>query len=153
MCRGVFAITWFLLLGMTLTNMYLAYSTLLSSELKNQGERMDAEEAFYMARNFEFDFKRAVAQGDTQEFYDYWSSQGNLVYGIFHEFPEKHCEQADMSFKGFLSQTLSKNPLLFSPIGQEQTCVVLDVQYGKFKTLGVIKSTVCINTSSRLFLC
>ena len=153
MCRGVFAITWFLLLGITLTNMYLAYAKLLSSELKNQGDLMDAEEAFYKARNFEFDFKRAVASGETKEFYDYWSSQGSLVYGSFQEFPEKHCKQTDDSFELFLSKTLSENPLLFSPIGQEQACVTLAVEYGKFKTFGIIKSTVCINTSSRLFLC
>ena len=155
MCRGVFAMTWFFLLASTLVNVYLMYSGLMSSETENQGTLMDAEEAFYMARNFEYDFKRALSEGELRQFHEYWSSKGTLTHGYFQEFPEKECIQSSQPFEEFVdTATLEQGgALVFSPTAAGQTCVTLAVDYGKFKTLGVIKSTVCVNTSSPLFLC
>ena len=151
MCRGVFAMTWFLLLGTSLINLYAAYSHMIDIELEGQGTLMDAEEAFYGARNFEFEFMRAVAENELERFHERWPG---LIYGYFQEFPEKECIQTQETFSEFMSRALSRSePVLFSPIGGKQTCLTHETNYGKFKTRGVIKSTVCINTSSPLFLC
>ena len=155
MCRGVFAITWYLLLSATLVDLYLIHNQLIFSELSTQGTLIDAEEAFYKARNFEFDFKKSLKEKDFQDFVEYWSSQGNFTYGYFLEFPEKTCEQINITFAEFLDLTVleRENLLIFSPIGARRTCVALEIDLHRFKTYGAVVSTVCVNTSSPLLLC
>jgi hypothetical protein len=155
MRRGVFAIAWYLLLSTTLVDLYLIYNGLIFSELSTQGTLMDAEEAFYAARNFEFDFRSALKKGTTGEFLEYWGSRGNLTYGYLSEFPEKSCEQANATFDEFLNSTVLKRDglLIFSPVGARRSCVALEIDLHRFKTYGIVVSTVCVNTSSPLFLC
>jgi hypothetical protein len=147
--------TWFMLLSSTLVDLYLMHNCLVFSEIASQGVLMDAEEAFYKARNFEHDFKRAVAWNTTDEFLEYWSSVGELTYGVFSEFPEKGCKQTDSSFIAFLDSTVLRrhNIIIFSPMGFDESCITLEVEHQGFKTYGVVVSTVCINTSSPLLLC
>jgi len=155
MRRGVFAITWFLLLSTTLVDLYVMHEKLIFSEIRSQGILMDAEEAFYRARNFEIDFKKSLAAGREAEFFNYWSSIGTLSFGYFVEFPEKGCEQVALPFIEFLNSSILKreNLLIFSPIGTRRTCIALEINHQNFKTYGVVVSTLCVNTSSPLFLC
>ncbi len=148
MRRGVFAITWFFLLASTLVNLYAIYGTLVSSELKNQGVLMDADEAFYMARNFEYDFRRAVVDGEVENFKERW----NFTYGNWQD---GRCVQVNVSLDEFLNMTILQrgNTLIFSPLMTGRSCLAAEVRHQYFKTYGVVVSTVCINRSSPLFLC
>lgn len=155
MCRGMFAMTWFLLLSSTLTNLYLMYDTLIFSEIESQGVLMDAEELFYLARNFEYDFNKMLIEDNSENFLNYWSRKGNLTYGIFSEFGKKACIQVDLSFEEFLNSTVlyRDNLILFSPLETGKSCVTLEIKHQNFKTYGAVVSTICVNTSSPLLLC
>jgi len=144
----VFAITWFFLLASTLANLYAVYDVLVSSELKNQGVLMDADEAFYMARNFEHDFKRALADGEMEGFGERW----NFTYGSWQD---GRCVQVNMSLDEFLNLTVlqREDTIIFSPLMTGRSCLAMEVRHQYFKTYGVVVSTVCINKSSPLFLC
>ena len=155
MSRGVFALTWFFLLSMTLIDLYAIHNTLVFSEITNQGTLMTVEELFYLGRNFEYSFKEAISLGDTDSFLDYWAPRGNISFGILVEFPKKHCVQTNFTFSEFLRLALIEhgNIILFSPIGVQQSCISLEVSNDGFKTYGVISSLTCINTSSSWFSC
>lgn len=155
MRRGVFALTFFLLLATALVDLYAMHGRLVRAEMRNQAVLMDASEAFYLARNFEHDFRRSLALNETEDFLRHWSGRGDLTYGHFRDYPEKGCEQADLGFEEFLGRAVKRDGdvIWFTPIGSDVSCVVLRVHKGGFKTYGVIKSTVCVNVSSPLFLC
>ena len=128
---------------------------LVSNDLDVQSKLMNAEEAFYIARNFEYDFKRRVSEDDFETFFEYWETKGNITYGFFSNIFENQCIQTEQSFGDFLDSALLKREdyIMFSPIGPQKTCVVLEIHYKDFKTYGVITSLKCIGKSSPLFSC
>ncbi|MBR9681001.1 MAG: hypothetical protein GOU98_04230 [Candidatus Altiarchaeota archaeon] len=150
MRRGVFALTWFLLVSLTLISLYATKATLLNLELKKQSELMDAEELFYQARNFEFDFFKAVSNHNLDEFYNYWDTQGDLNYGYF-DYSNLLCEQVSFSFTEFINnQKIQEDSVIFF---ENSLCVTLSLEDSGFKTFGVVVSPICINTSSQYFSC
>ena len=133
MFRGVFALTWFLLLSTTLVGLYSLNLQLDKKSLSVQGSLMDADEAFYLARNFEWDFAQTHN-------ISYWKTKGDIVYGTK---VGTKCVQSNLAFKDFLEKT--KNLTL--GLGLGPSCVTLEIEYKNFKTLGVLKSPVCVNLS------
>jgi hypothetical protein len=107
--------------------------SLVSRSVSIQSKLIDADEAFYKARNFEWDF------ANTHNI-EYWKTKGNLSYGVALS---SKCEQISLPFKKFLEK--SKN--LSSGIGFGPSCVTLEIEYKNFKTFGVLKSPVCVNLS------
>ncbi len=144
MRRGVFALTLFLLLSTALVNLYAAYLSLVRASLSYQGQMMDADESFYLARNFEFDARRMIATGGNLS---HWRSKGNLSFGSAYD----SCVQTGLSWDEFRNRTFRGGHFL--ALGFAPACVTLEVDYKNFKTLGVLKSPLCINTSSRLLSC
>ncbi len=155
MLRGVFAIGWFFLLASTLISLVSMKNLLISNEVEVQSVLMDAEEAFYTARNFEFDFKKRVAENNFDDFLQYWETRGDVTYGFFSDVFEKQCVQTDSTFEVFLDEVLlqRKEYTLFSPINKAKTCVTLEINYKNFKTYGVITSLTCISNVSPLLSC
>jgi hypothetical protein len=150
MRRGVFAIGWFFLLASALVSVYSMKALILSEQARNDGLLMDAEEAFYTARNFEADFRRAMVSGEFEKFLSYWGGRGKLTYGHFQDYPEKACIQTSQSFSNFIENAVQNQgeTVVFSPDAEGQTCVVLEVDYKEFKTYGIIKSLICAGSSS-----
>jgi hypothetical protein len=155
MRRGVFAIGWFFLLASALTAVYSMKALVLSEQTRNDGLLMDAEEAFYTARNFEADFRKTMVSGEFERFRNYWSGRGRLIYGHFQDYPEKACVQTSRSFQDFVEKNVQERGdiVVFSPDEEGQTCVVLEVDYKEFKTYGIIKSLICASRSSFLQSC
>lgn len=153
MSRGVFALTWFLLLATALINIYTTYDRLISTELSAQATLMDAEETFYLARNFEHEFRYAIANDRLNSFQDYWSVRGNLTHGTMHPF-ERRCIPSDQPFVKFVrSATRKTGSLVYLDPLHGQTCITLAIKNGKFKTYGVITSTLCVDPSSPSLSC
>ena len=155
MLRGVFAIGWFFLLASTLISLVSMKNLLISDEVEVQSILMDAEETFYIARNFEFDFKKRVVENNFEGFLQYWGTRGKVNYGFFSDVFEKQCVQTDSTFEDFLNEVLLRRQdyTLFSPINQMKTCVTLEIDYKNFKTYGAIISLTCISNSSPLLSC
>ena len=150
MRRGVFALTWFFLVSSILIGLYATKTSLLNLELQKQSELMIAEELFYQARNFEFDFFKAVSSNQLNTFYDYWITQGDLQYGYF-DYSNKKCEQIDTPFIRFINdQKIQESHLI---LFENSFCVTLGLEDSGFKTFGAIVSPICINTSSQYFSC
>ena len=128
---------------------------LVNQEMKTQESLMASDEAYYMARNFEFDFKKTLSNKNYDEFFNYWKTKGNLTYGYYTDLTENHCIQSKKTFKNFMKSTTSckDDYCLFSPEGLKKTCVVLEINYENFKTYGIITSQVCIKHSSPLLSC
>gem|GEM_PF-4762005 len=146
----MFALTWFFLVSSTLISFYSAKSALMSLEISKQSELMKAEELFYRARNFEFDFLRAVNDSDLENFKAHWSLQGDFSYGHLDRLTKK-CVQVNQGFKNYVeSRKIIKDQLI---LFEGDFCVTLNLDDDGFKTSGIIVPLICLNTSSPYFLC
>ena len=145
MRRGVFALTWFLLLSTALSNLYVAAREIQEQFIKLQGTLMDADEAFYLARNFEWDVKQQLSEGKLN--LSYWYSRGNVSYGV----AGTSCVQVDAPLEVFINKTFKDGH--FQGYGFAPACITFEVHYKTFKTLGVLKSPKCLNASSPLLFC
>jgi len=145
MRRGMFAMTAFLLASLTLINLFSLHTGILENHLNTTSKILDGEETFYRARNFESSFIFAVLSGKTDTWYDYWKP----TYGYFSGM---QCKQVNMSFQDFLNEILHDRGdyITIDPYLGAQTCVVKEIDYKGFKTMGIIRSTLWIDKHSPL---
>ncbi len=146
MRRGVFTSLIFLVVSTTVVNILSYYFMLEDTRLNYESRILDAEEAFYRARNFETSFRIAAASGSLDEWYSYWKP----VYGIRGVMGD--CIQVNESFEDFTRQVMRRagDRIFVEAFRGEPSCIFLNVSYKGFKTIGAIVSPLCINVSSPL---
>ena len=150
MCRGVFAVTSLIIFSLAISSLFSIYSQIRSNFLNYTSTILNGEEAFYRARNFETSFRFAVANGRINEWFTYWKP----VYGFYDDINGR-CVQVNDSFEKFLNKTLKiyGGRAVLEPYQKAPSCLSKEIIYKGFKTRGMIRSTLCINLSSPLFLC
>ena len=149
MRRGMFALLAFLVASTSFVNLLILGSSLYSSYLNTTAKIADAEEAFYRVRNFEQSFVLSAVKGggELERWYSYWKP----TYGYW----SGECVQVDEPFDVFISRVLKKygNKIFLEAYGTHESCLYLPVDYKGFKTYALIRSPLCINTTSPFSSC
>ncbi|MBR9681787.1 MAG: hypothetical protein GOV00_03235 [Candidatus Altiarchaeota archaeon] len=145
MCRGMFNMILFLLMASTTINLYAIHATLINQELESQATYLDAEELFYIARNFESDFfQTSTSTEKIVAWYSVWSSQQPPIYGYFSH-TTSTCVQVEESFEVFVNRVFrfENKSMFMEAYGEKESCIFLSLEKGGFKTFGVLKSPIC----------
>ncbi len=147
MRRGMFNLILFMLMASTTVSLYSLHRQLVFQELRNQAMYLDAEELFYKARNFEWDFHTSVhSKQDVLSWRRRWNSeQAPIIYGYFSQ-QGMECVQVDEPFEQFVNQVFrAENQTVFmESYGAYRSCIILPLEKGGFKTFGVLKSPICV---------
>ena len=146
----MFSILSFFLIAGIFANLYTIHSEFWRSYLNTSSKVLDGEEVFYRARNFESSFILSAVEGNLIEWYDYWRP----VYGYYDELKGK-CVQVDEEFNEFVQEIVKiyEKKIVMEAYQNHSSCLFFPVNSKGFKTLGILKSPLCINKSSPLSSC